>query len=309
MAISNFPNGFVDGVIIRGMPVKTLHPGKIYWVNNSSVLPEKGIAGSNANDGTYLRPFASIDYAVGKCTANRGDIIMVMPGHVEDIASATSLVIDVAGVAIIGLGTGSKRPDLNFSATAGSVEIDAANVTLHNLTLTADVSAVVVGVNVDANGVTIDKCEFKYNATGDDFITMIDIDTVDDTVISDCLLKAEEGAAGCNEAIRLDTANDVKIINNIITGDFTDAAIIGEGAAGINLVIKDNLIYNADTTAGLTVDLNVAFTGMLVKNALCSLYATAVASILDPGSLLCVENYGVNAIDETGIVLPATPSA
>jgi hypothetical protein len=35
---SNFPNGFLDGVTIRGMPIVQLHPGKVWWVNNSSVL-------------------------------------------------------------------------------------------------------------------------------------------------------------------------------------------------------------------------------------------------------------------------------
>jgi hypothetical protein len=82
MGISSFPNGFAQGVSIRGVPVDVPHPGQVFWVNNSSVLAEGGITGSNGNDGTYRKPFASIDYAIGKCKANRGDVIYVMPGHV-----------------------------------------------------------------------------------------------------------------------------------------------------------------------------------------------------------------------------------
>lgn len=255
-----------------------------------------------------IRFTSTIDAAVGLCTANAGDVILVAPGHVEDVASATSVVLDVAGVSVIGMGNGSDRPELNFSATASSLEVDAANVRLSNVILKADVSAVVVGVNVDADDFQMDNCLFTFNATGDDFITMIDCDGVDGMKLYNNELRAEEGAAGCAEAIRLDDANNVEIKGNHITGDFTDGAIIGEGAAGINLQIEGNTIYNADTTAGFLVDLNVAFTGILANNRMGTLFATAPETAVDPGSLLCMENYVANAVDESGTIVPTTLS-
>jgi len=110
MALSNFPQGFTNGVTIRGIPIVQLHPGKVFYVNNSTVLAENGVGGSDGNPGTLQRPFSTIDYAIGRCTAGRGDIILVMPGHAETVTSATMINMDVAGVAIIGLGTGSSRP-------------------------------------------------------------------------------------------------------------------------------------------------------------------------------------------------------
>jgi len=309
MSYSQYPNG-ISNLIIRGVPLAVSHPGKVFWVNSTSVLPDLGVGGADAPapaGGTYLRPFATIDYAVSQCVANRGDIIMVMPGHSETISAATSLVLDVAGIAVIGLGRGTDRPDLNFTATAGSVEIDAANVLLHNLTLTADVSAVVVGVNVDAAGVTLDSLEFTYNATGDDFVTMVDVDAVAGTTISNCKFIAED-TAGCAEAIRLDTAGNTTIEGNYFYGDFTDGVIIGEGAASTNLLIKDNVLYNSDTTAGNLVDLNVACTGIMANNAMGTLFATAPETAVDPGSLLSIENYVCNAVDESGALVPTTVS-
>jgi len=255
-----------------------------------------------------VRAYDTIDAAIGACTANAGDVILVMPGHTETISSATSLVVDVAGVSIIGMGKGSNRPELNFSATAGSVEMDAANTRLSNVILKADVSAVVVGINIDAADVQVDNCLFDFNATGDDFITMIDVDAVNGARILDNELRAEEGAAGCNEAIRLDDCDNVVIDGNHITGDFTDGAIIGEGAVGINLRIINNTIYNADTTAGFLVDLNVAFTGIMANNRMGTLFATAPETAVDPGSLLCMENYVANAVDESGALVPTTVS-
>lgn len=305
---SNFPNGFRNGVVIKGLPLSVTNPGRVFWVNSTSVLAPGGVGGSNNNDGTYQRPFATIDYAVGQCTANRGDIIMVMPGHSETISSATSLVFDVAGVAVIGLGTGSLRPDLNFTATAGSVEVDAADVTLYNLTFTADVTGVVVGVNVDANGCTIDSCEFNFNATGDDFKTGLDVDTVSDFTFTNSKFFAEEGTAGCLEAIRLDTVTRCNISDNFFIGDFTDGAIIGEDAAGSGHLITGNYIYNADVTGGEGIDINVATTGIIADNRLGTLFTTAPETTFDPGSCLCLENYVVNAINESGIIVPTTLS-
>lgn len=257
-------------------------------------------------DGTK-RLFTSINDAMDECTAANDDVILVAPGHTEAITAATSAVIDVAGVTVLGLGQGNNRPVLDFTNTAGSIEMDAANTRLSNCILRANVSAVVVGINVDAAGVEIDRCRFEYNATGDDFITMIDVDGVNDAYIHDNEMIAED-TAGCDEAIRLDDCDNVRIIKNHIYGDFTDGAIIGEGAAGANLVIRDNTIYNSDTTAGFVVDLNVAFTGLLAYNILGTLFATAPETALDPGSLLSVENYVCNAVDESGALVPTTVS-
>ena len=304
---STYPHGWRNGVNIRGLPITLTHPGEVYWVNGTSVKLTGAKSGSNGNKGTFYEPFATIDYAVGKCTANRGDIIMVMPGHSEDIAAATSLVLDVAGIAVIGLGSGSLRPDLNFSATAGSIEIDAADVTIINMTMTADVSAVVVGLNVDADGFTMQNCEFTYNATGDDFITMVDIDAFDNASITGCKFIAED-TAGCDEAIRIDDAHNTTFMHNHIYGDFTDGCIIGEGALSNNLTISDNSLYNSDTTAGFLLDCNVASTGLFVNNRMGTLFATAPETAVDPGSLLSAENYVCNAVDESGALVPVTVS-
>jgi hypothetical protein len=134
--MSNYPSGFADGITVKGMPLLQANPGRIFFVNNSSALAPGGVAGvdqANANAGTYQRPYATIDYAVGQCTANRGDIIFVMPGHAETIANATTLSLDVAGIAIIGLGLGSLRPRLTFTTATANIPITAANVVVKNI--------------------------------------------------------------------------------------------------------------------------------------------------------------------------------
>ena len=124
---STYPGGFASGVTIRGVPLTTSNPGEIFWVNNSSGLAKNGACGSNGNDGTYRRPFSTIDFAIGKCTASRGDIIVVMPGYTETLTTAGAIAVDVAGVAIVGLGIGTMRPPITMNASAATVLIGVGN--------------------------------------------------------------------------------------------------------------------------------------------------------------------------------------
>ena len=128
MSISNYPSGFEGGLTLKEVPLTSVHPGKVFWVNTTTVIPATGKGPSNGNKGTYLQPFATIDYAIGKCTANRGDIIMVMPGSTETITTDGGIAVDVAGVAIIGLWNGTQRPKILIDAAAAAVGVSSANV-------------------------------------------------------------------------------------------------------------------------------------------------------------------------------------
>lgn len=289
----------VQDAILRQLGVS----GAVFWVDS--------VTGSNGNDGlSPASPVATIDYAVGLCTANKGDVIYVMPGHAENITTATSLVVDVAGVSIIGLGNERNRPTLTFTATAGSIEMDAANTRLSNLRLVAGIASVVVGVNVDADDVELDHLEFSISATGFEFLLMIDVDAFDRATIRDCRLLAEN-IAGCNTGIRLDDTVGVRIVGNEFRGDFTTAAIsgtTGSGAASVDAAVHDNVIENLDTTAGILLDHHDSTTGITSRNRGFTLYATNVTAPWDAGATLNIENFVVNAIDEKGIVVPTTAS-
>ena len=296
MGLTKFPNG----ISIMGMPILGDTTGSVFFVHNS---------GSNGNSGADAdHPFATIDNAVGNCTANKGDVIVVMPGHNEGIVDATGLVVDVAGVTIMGLGVGHSRPIIDFDHTAASIEIDAANCRLSNIILRASVSAVVVGINVDADDVTLDHLETTWESTGDDFAMIVDVDGVDRCTITDNKFFGELAVAGGVTSIRIDDSHNLIFQRNMMVGNsaimFTMAGALSQAC-----VITDNIMYNADVTDDSCWEIAVASTGVFLNNRTGSLYATGVANALDPGSLLCNENYFVNAIAETGIILPTTTPA
>jgi len=262
MGLTHFPNGVSSfGIPLVGSSDYTT-TGNVFFVDSGSTAGADNAAKGSSPD----TPFITIDFAVGRTTASNGDIIFVMPGHAENISAATSLVSDVIGVRIIGIGWGRTRPVLTWTNTAGTIEMDAANCSLENIVFVSSVSAAVVGINVDAADCSIVNCEFDFDATLDDFITAIDIDAVDRAAVLNCRFIAER-ATGMAEAIRLDTANECRIIGNQFTGDFTDGCIVMEGAASDSVEIRDNYMWNGHANARGIVN-SVISSGIIKDNTL-----------------------------------------
>ncbi len=303
MGLTNFPNGLTSfGVPLMGgsvgIPATT---GTYFFVHSGT--------GADGNTGKGPdQAVSTIDFAVGLCTANKGDVIIVMPGHNETIVSATSLVVDVAGISIIGLGVNQSRPVLDFDNTAGSIEMDAANCRLSNIVLRASVSAVVVGINVDADDVTLDNIETTWEATGDDFAIIVDVSSFDRCTITDCKFFGELAVAGGVTSILVVDSHNLVFQRNMMVGN---SAIMFSMSATLSqtCVITDNIMYNADTTAASAWVIAVASTGILANNRTTSLnHAGGTGDSIDPGSMLSIENYVCNSIDESGELIPTTTS-
>lgn len=130
--------------------------GKVFFVGASTVaninimqqimVPDQ--------DGT-LRIFSDIDSAIGATTAAAGDVIFVLPGHTETLATASAIALDVVGVSVIGLGSGSNRPVLTFSATTATIAISAASTTFSNIVVVSGVNNVAAGIVISAADVTL----------------------------------------------------------------------------------------------------------------------------------------------------------
>ena len=196
------------------------------------------------------------------------------------------------------------RPILDFDATAGSIEMDAASCRLSNLVLRASIDDIVAAINVDADDCEIDNCYFTYEATGDEFITCIDLDAFDRCHIHDCVFETEEGADAATEAIRLDDTNDSVIENNLFRGTWTGAVIANEGVLCARLIIKDNVIYNSDTSVYNGIDFGaLSSTGIVAGNTITTMYgqAGALTKLIRTGDMTWHRNTFANAVSELGV--------
>lgn len=77
--------------------------GRIFWVAPAASYTVEGrtYTASDSNDGlSPERAVLTIDYAVGLCTANVGDVIVLLPGSHTVTATVT---LDIAGITITGI--------------------------------------------------------------------------------------------------------------------------------------------------------------------------------------------------------------
>lgn len=248
--MSNYPNGF-NSVTIRGVPIVQTHPGKVFWVNNSSVAAPNGVTGSDTAGaaGTYKNPYATIDYAIGNCTASRGDIIFVMPGHAETISAAAGIACDVIGIAIIGLGTGTLKPTLTFSTTASDINISVANVTISGLRCVSSVNSLVNFIDVDEGYATIHNCDFVTGSATEAVVFIDQATTYDGLTVSGCKFlqptdpAGTDGAAGTG-AIFLVDSEDILIENCKFVGMFETAIIHNRTTACKGLTVRNCELSN-----------------------------------------------------------------
>lgn len=257
MPASNFPNGFAGGITIRGVPLLTAHPGNVFWVDSG--------AGSDGNAGTFARPFSTIDYAVGRCTANNGDIIMVKPGHTETVIAAGGLDLDVAGIALVGLGSGSDRPTINFTTAVGAdMDVDAANITIYNILFTGGVDALTGPIDINAADCSIVNCEWR-DVTGQ-ATDVIVADANADRLLIEGYFHNGAAAAGGASAIALIGMDDPVIRNFRIVGNFSVSAIDCRTTAVVDLNISDGYIWQKNAADVCVKDTVTASTGKVGPN-------------------------------------------
>ncbi len=100
--------------------------GNVFFVDSTD-----GNASDDPSHGMKRAPFATMDYADGRCTANNGDLVVVLPGHVETVIASAGLDLNTAGVTWRGIGRGSDRPTIRFTtATTADMNVDAQNITI-----------------------------------------------------------------------------------------------------------------------------------------------------------------------------------
>jgi hypothetical protein len=310
MAASSYPNGFSNGIFVRGVPLNVAHPGQVFFVNNSTALAPRGINGSDGNPGTYLKPFATLDFAVGQCTAGRGDIIYLMPGHAETVAAAAAIAIDVAGVAVIGLGVGSLRPTFNLTATASTITMSAANCSLKNVLITGGIDAIVSCLVVSAADCTLDGIELR-DVTGEMVLGVLTTAGANRLKILNHIHNGAVGA-GTAAAIAIVGGDRIEITAEAIDGNFSVGGIDVRTTATTNLYVHDiGRFYTRNSADIFLVDTITASTGQIGPNINLRLTDNA-ANITEAitGATFVVMDpvYVVNLAGEKGMLINWTAS-
>lgn len=278
MPRSNFST-FKDGVTVGGVGLDVYSHGTHYYVCNGTVLTPKGLGGSDGNDGlTADRPLSTLAAAVAKCTASRGDVIVLMPGHSETISTATALNLSIAGVTIVGVGDGSSIPNITLDTlTTSTITVSAANVTIRNVQFTPNFADIVTLFTLTtAKNFRLEQCRVN-TGTSVNFIAVVTTSATtannDGLHIESCYW-AEPAVTAVSLVSALGTQDRVTVSNNYVNLGVNNSkpCLITQAAGKIitNLRCSTNKLYRLNTTnAGMVLTTNQSTNTGIIDNNYC----------------------------------------
>lgn len=226
------------------------------------------------NSGIPIMP--TLASALALCRANKGDMVMCLPGHSESVVDNTMLTNLVAGTRIIGVGQGSNMPTFRWTATAAQWILNDADVQIVGLRLRQEgANGVVLAADVSAADVSIMECDIELSSGAANLATI-----------------GTRLSAGADRF--LFQRNRVR---GVAAGVSTDGLLINAVVA--NPFIMDNVMIAAATAAnGLIRVAAVAALGIYIaRNDLYNIAAASTACVAFGAAandgLLCYNNLGI----------------
>jgi len=274
MPSPNFPNdGFpsLKGQPFFGLPFLSnpgfrghrrlggLTFGNIFFV--SSTHPNR--ANDPANGRSPDRPFSSMHYADTQCTASNGDVVFVMPGHVETVASAAACDLNTAGVFWYGLGWGPSRPTVNFTtATTADLNLDGAGIVLYNFLFVGVVDALAAPIDVNAADCALLDCEYR-DTSATQAVLVVLTDTACNRFYIDGWTHRGDSAAGSGASIAINGGDGIVIRNVDIVGDFSVGCIDIRTTATTNFRLESFNFHNLNASCIGLIDTITASSGFI----------------------------------------------
>ena len=296
----DFGGGTIDNATITSLLSTT---GNVYYVSSKAVdnpLDAEGSQGLSKD-----APLRTLEYAIGRCTANNGDVIALMPGYTDTVASAGDKAIAKAGITVVGLGHGADRANLTWSATASSFDITGASTRIFNIIGTAGIDSIVEAFNVQAADCEFD-IEWRDGSATVEAITIFLCNASADNLKINLTYQGFAAGNACDSPISLNGSIGAEInvnfygkaataIVEFITAAVTDANVTGyfycSGTTDLSKNVVDTVTGSTWSVQGFDGAAGVEFSG---------------------GSGKAVEAAGTDIdaiLVDTGTTLPATLAA
>lgn len=256
-----------------------LTPGEVYFVNS--------VRGKSSNDGRdSIRPMAAFQAAYNKCRANRGDIVVLLPGHTETITGAAGWALGTAGVTVLAIGQGANRPTVTLGTAVGaSIDVTAANNMIAGIG-GPDSGLIIDGTGVDAITavMNVSAASFQFinnrmilaNATGQATLGILTTAAADRMRLYGNRFEGTVDA-GTATAIRIVGGDQAIIDSNYIVGAYTTTlgGIQNVTTACTDILIVANIIENRTAASSVAITMHASATGIFTNNRLSVLAGTA----------------------------------
>lgn len=250
-----------------------------------------------------IRLFSTIAEAIAACTANRGDVIHVLPGHTETVTAA--ITVNVAGISIIGEGEGALRPTITVNGTVDGIDVTAANVTISGLHFAApETDNATAMINVAAAGVTLKDISGIGSQTSKNFTDGITATAAANDLVIDGY-KLYNTVVDVVAGISIEGAAARVVIRNcVIQGQFSTACIMDEATATLVLIEK-NVLKNTKAATAVVTFTTGNSTGVMRDNDLAGRHTTIASNLVTGTGMDFFRNYVTEEASVSGLLLPA----
>jgi hypothetical protein len=264
----------------------------------------------------------TINEGCKRCRAGYGDIVYVLEGHVENLAVADAIPDIVAGTQIISCGTpgATNNPTLTWTATASSLLLNVANVTLHGFNLSwVGVDNIAAPLTISAAGCVVSGCTIQTETASIGVLKGIEVTAGGSgaKIVGNTFTGVGEAQPMTSAAVLVSgAADDVLIAGNYVAACNPGTSVLGliaVTAAATNLRITDNTVIQLETAGtalfGITVG-DVAASGVIARNFVkigSDVTATTSGVTVGTAGLVAVgmfENYCADATARNGVLSP-----
>jgi hypothetical protein len=217
---------------------------------------------------------------------------MIKPGHAETISSATALAFDIAGVAIIGLGAGTKRPTFTFdTANTATIAVSADNISIQNCRFVGNFLSIAAAFTVGAAAYfTVDGCAFTDTSAVLGFLSAVKTTVsvnADFLQISNCYIKSDATTKSVAPIVILGTMTGLTVKDNFVVQTVAQnnvSQLVSHAALVMTaLEVSGNRVYsvNTDTATGACLVSTTATTGSgIIKDNVIRALDTAAAILV-----------------------------
>jgi len=248
--------------------------------------------------------------------------VLVKPGHAETINTAAILALNKAGVAIVGLGSGSNRPTLTFTtAITANIPVTAANMSIQNFLFRAnflDITSVFTATGTATpTDFAVENCEFRDLTSVLNFLAIVTgnatANSLDGLRIAANRIQSLGTTAATTAIKLLEATRGVKVLNNFGTWavlNDTAAMLAGSTFNHLDFEFGGNVLNkpNTSSTGGSFVSgSGTAWTGHAYDNYCWQLDATAGIWIVATTKLAFSQNFSpiTGAAEKSGLINPA----
>lgn len=316
MPRSNFTR-FKDGVSIAGVCLNVHQKGKVLYVCNSAVTAPLGVGGAGSDGRTPELPLATITQALALSVANRGDKIILLPGHSEKVSAAAGLAINVAGVSIIAdpSAIGSQTPTITLdTASTATITITANDVLLQGVLIVANFLNIATAIDITtALNTRIWDVEFRDTSAVLNLVKAIRTDTTDNHADGLNINNVTYNGLGTSAATSLLNARGVvdrlTVTDNMVNVQGTTATtgvlILATSKAITHAIVYNNVAMSLYTgSAGALIVVGTGCTGIVENNAISITGGGVDLICTTPAGLMFINNLFQGAADLSGYLLP-----